>query len=116
MPSITNQPPFEQSRLGQMLNRVQSNQDAQLGQLQHYLFMMEQSNPKAPKKEILQYVLQKLYDKDMNDLLFKKHWANSQFNMKQRRDLGIPDDLNEPYKYKYKGLQDLWNPKPEMWM
>ena len=70
-------------------------------------------------EEILKNSQQMIYDKDMSDNLFQKHFDIFNFENKQRRGLGIPEEYNYEYQFDNKSpgwLDRLWNPKPKLWM
>lgn len=83
--------------------------------LKMMMFLHRQHNPNVPLDQSIKWAQQQLYHKDMKDTLIGMHFNMNNFNMQQRRDLGIQENPGG-YVHKYNGLEDLWKPRKELWM
>ena len=98
-----------------MLAQRKAAEDKRQSDLKMMMFLHRQHNPKATLDDAVQLASQMMYQKDMKDTLMGMHFNMNNFNMKQRRELGIQEKPGE-YVHKFNGLQDLWKPRPELWM
>ena len=103
------------SILQDKLQQVQGVNNDRQNDLKMLIFLQRQYNPKMSMDDAIRGATQYLHQRDMKQTLMNMHFNMNNYNLQQRRQLGIERQPGE-YVPKYNGLHDLWTPRKEQWM